>query len=340
MATAESPGTQALPGYGEGGAGAVPTVAAVVVTRSAGPRLEQTLQSLAQQDYPSLAVLVVDAGLGDDPSKRIAATLPEAFVRRVPNAGFARAANEALYAVRNANYLLICHDDVVLEPPAVRLMLEEAYRSNAGIIGPQVVDVDNPDVLSEVGRSIDRFGIPHTGIEPGELDHEQHDGVRDVFYVSDAAMLVRTDLFHELGGFDPAAFPGAEDLDLCWRARLAGARVMVAPDARVRHHEAAPQRGGDATPDPVVMARARIRTVLALSSVRTLLWVVPVGIAASFVEALLLTLTFRRRRARSALGAWWWNLRRLREVRRAGRKPRRARRVDDRELRDLQVRGA
>ena len=134
------------------------------------------------------------------------------------------AANEALYTVRNATFLLICHDDVVLEPAALRTMLEEAFRSNAGIVGPKVVDADNPEVLLEVGRSIDRFGVPYTGIEPGELDQAQQDGVRDVFYVSDAAVLVRTDLFFDLGGFDPAAFPGAEDLDLCWRARLAGAR--------------------------------------------------------------------------------------------------------------------
>ena len=85
-----------------------------------------------------------------------------------------------------------------------------------------------------MGRSIDRLGGSHTGIEPGELDQEQHDAVRDVFYVSSAAMLVRTDLFEALGGFDADTFPGSEDLDLCWRARLAGARVVVAPDARGR----------------------------------------------------------------------------------------------------------
>ncbi len=90
--------------------------------------------------------------------------------------------------------------------------------------------------------SIDHYGVPFSGIEPGEVDQEQHDGVRDVFYVSHAAMLVRADLFHELGGFDPATFPGADDIDLCWRARLAGARVIVAPAARVRHRGALRRR--------------------------------------------------------------------------------------------------
>src|SRR3954454_5839006 len=134
--------------------------------------------------------------------------------------------------------MLLCHDDVVFEPGAVRVMVEEAYRSNAGIVGPKLVAHDRPDVLLEVGMTVDHYGVPYSGIEPNEVDQEQHDGVRDVFFVSHAAMLVRTDLFHTLGGFDAAAFPGSDDVDLCWRARLAGARVIVAPSARVKHRRA------------------------------------------------------------------------------------------------------
>src|SRR5206468_9283138 len=74
--------------------------------------------------------------------------------------------------------------------------------------------------------------------EPGEIDQEQHDAVRDVFFVSHAVMLVRSDLFRVLGGFDPDTAPGSDDVDLCWRARLAGARVLVAPASRVRHRRA------------------------------------------------------------------------------------------------------
>jgi GT2 family glycosyltransferase len=343
MAMAESPGAQGLPGDGDDRAPAarieIPTVAAVVVTRNPGPWLEPALRSLGNQDYPSLAVLIVDAASDDDPAARITGALPEAHVQRVAHPGFAAAANEALSMVRNANFLLICHDDVELDPGAVRELLGEAFRSNAGIVGPKVVDADRPEVLLEVGRSVDRFGNPHTGIEPGELDQGQHDAVRDVFYVSDAAMLVRSDLFHELGGFDASRFPGAEDLDLCWRARLAGARVLVAPAARVRHHEAAGARAGSVS-DERADSRNRIRTVLTLSSGGSLLWVVPVGIAASSAESLFLTITLRREKTRSALGAWWWNLRRFGEVRRERRRARRNRHVDDRDLDDLRAHGA
>ncbi len=263
MSTAAPP---PAPGRPDGGAGAAvpatpaasaPTVVAVMVTRNAGDFLEESLAALGAQDYPALTVLVVDAGSRQDPTARVGAALPTAFVRRVAgDPGFGGAANDVLAAVEGATFFLVCHDDVALDPDAVQVMVGEAYRSNAAIIGPKLVEAEDPEVLLDVGRAIDRLGGSHTGIELGEVDQEQHDGVRDVFYVSSAAMLVRADLFRELEGFDPDTFPGSEDLDLCWRARLAGARVMVAPDARARHHEAAGLRADADFPDVREVARA------------------------------------------------------------------------------------
>ena len=136
--------------------------------------------------------------------------------------------------------MLFLRPDVVCEPDSIRLLVEEAYRSNAAIVGPKIVDHEHPEHLREVGWSIDRFGVPHSDIETDELDQEQHDAVRDVFFVGDACMLVRADLFGALGGFDVACDPGAHELDLCWRARLVGARVLVAPDARVARYAVVP----------------------------------------------------------------------------------------------------
>ena len=310
----------------------------MVVTRNPGAWLDATLDALAAQDYPDLAVLVADCGSENDPTTRVTDRLPRASVRRLDaGAGFAAAANVALQVVEGATFLLLCHDDVVLDARAVRVLVEEAYRSNAGIVGPKLVSADDPKVLLEVGRAIDRFGAPYTGIEPGEVDQEQHDGVRDVFYVTTATMLVRTDLFAELGGFDPATFPGSEDLDLCWRARLAGARVLIAPDARVAHREAAEERARADRPGEAALARTRVRVLLTSYSFLTLLWLVPVGVVVGFVEALGDVVTGRPRRARAAIGAWISNLAHLRSLRPARKKAQSLRQVKDRDLRELQV---
>ena len=316
----------------------VPPVVAVVITRDPGPCLEATLVSLGAQDYPALSVLVMDAGSEYDLTSRVAAASPTAFVRRISGTpGFGAAANEGFAAIEGATFFLVCHDDVVLDERAVRIMVEEAYRSNAGIVGPKLVSADDPDVLLEVGRAIDHLGGPFTGIEPGELDQEQHDAVRDVFYVSSAVMLVRADLFVELGGFDPDAFPGAEDLDLCWRVRLAGGRVMVAPDARVGHHVLSDPLAASDQANPRTVARRRIRVVLSSYAFASLLWVIPLGLTISFLESIAFALTRRRRDAFATLGGWWWNLVHWRRLRPARKRTQRLRRVPDRELRELQV---
>ncbi len=318
---------------------AYPPVVALLVTRNPGEWFEDALLSLGAQDYPDLTVLVVDSSSDEDPTARVAAVLPRAFVRRVDTGegGFATAANEVLGMVEGAPFLLFCHDDVALDESAVRVLVEEAYRSNAAILGPKLVSADDPEVLLEVGRSIDRFAAPYTGIEPGEIDQEQHDGVRDVFYVPTVTMLVRTDLFVALGGFDPETFPGAEDLDLCWRARLIGARVLVVPDARVAHHEAGGARARRGHPGDAAIVHSRVRALLAAYSFHKLLWLVPAGIVLSFFEFVGNLVTGHPRRARAAVVGWWSNLFHLKSVRRARKRAQANRTVHDSELRELQT---
>ena len=215
-----------------------PPVVAVVVTSNPGEWFEETLRALASQDYPELSVLVLDAASTVDPTPRVARVLPGAFVRLMPtNRGFGATANEVLTMVEGASLLLLCHDDVAPDPDAIHIMVEESFRSNAGIVAPKLVSWDDPSRLLHVGMAVDKGGAVVDRMEPGEIDHGQHDAVRDIFLAPGGCTLVRFDLFAELGGFDPEIFAMGEDLDLCWRAQILGARVVVAPGARVRHLE-------------------------------------------------------------------------------------------------------
>jgi GT2 family glycosyltransferase len=323
----------------------VPPVVAVVVTNNPGPWLEETLGALASQDYPALGVLVLDNASAEDPTPRIAAAMPRAFVRRRDvDAGFGEAANDALAAVEGATFLLFCHDDVALDANAVSVMVEEAYRSNAAIVGPKVVDHDRPEVLLEVGLAVDHYGVPFSGIEPDEVDQEQHDGVRDVFFVSHAAMLVRADLFQELSGFDPGAFPGADDIDLCWRARLAGARVIVAPAARVRHRQATvveerPTHASDPG-DLGAATRSRVRMLYKSYSALALIWVLPISLFLAMAEAIALLFTRRPRAAAAVFAGWFRAFAHPGELRRARAETQHLRRIDDGDVRDLMIRGS
>ena len=325
---------------------AAPPVVAVVVCTDPGTWFEDCLSSLAAQDYPNLSVLVIDTASQIDPTPRVAEDLPRAFVRRSSATTFGAAANEVLELVEGASLYLFCHDDVALSPDVVRILVEEAYRSNAGIVGPKLVEWDDPSRLLAVGVSADRFGVVHPLVEPGELDQEQHDAVRDVFLVPSGATLVRSDLFEALGGFDPAIDQIGEDLDLCWRAQVAGARVVVAPGARVRHVQAqvgGRRAGWEGTAGELRAARLReghrLRSDLICYGLLRLAWLVPAAGLSVLGEAIVQFVRGNHDRGRMLMGALIGALRRPRSLWRARWRIQRQRAVPDRDLHRLQSRG-
>jgi len=193
---------------------------------------------LAAQNYEQLSLLVLANGDAPEVAERVAGVAPHAFVRLIEeNHGFGAACNEAALMVEGSAFFLFCHDDVRLEPDAVQLMVEAAYRANAGIVTPKFVAYEDPLVLLHVGQTCDRFGVVRERVVSGEIDHGQQDLERDVFVAPGGVTLVRSDLFATLRGFDPLITLLGEDLDLCWRAQVAGARIIVAPLAKVAHRE-------------------------------------------------------------------------------------------------------
>jgi len=297
-----------------------PPVVAVVVASDPARWFEECLGALAAQDYPNLDVLVVDAASHEELTGRVAAVLPRAFItRQAENRGFSAAANEALAAVEGASHLLVCHDDVAPAPDAVRRMVEEAYRSNAGIVGPKLVEWDAPDRLLQVGLGVDHFGAPVERVEAGELDQAQHDEVREVFAVPGGCVLVRVDLFRALGGFDEDIDLFGEDVDLCWRAQVAGARVVVAPSALVRHVEAA--RSGLRHVGDVTVLRRRHELRAALKNYSwPRRWLVRTQLAlVSLAEVMVAFFKGDRDGSSRVIGAWQWNFTHRRSLK-AGRK--------------------
>nr|WP_258308552.1 glycosyltransferase family 2 protein [Streptomyces sp. NWU339] len=142
-------------------------------------------------------------------------------------------------------WLWLLHDDCAPEPDALARLLSvvdneyELGRDDVAVVGPKLRGWYDRRQLLEVGVSIANSGRRWTGLDRREQDQGQHDQVRSVLSVSTAGMLVRRDVFDQLGGFDRHLPLMRDDVDLCWRAHTAGYRVLIAPDAVVRHAEAA-----------------------------------------------------------------------------------------------------
>jgi GT2 family glycosyltransferase len=320
-----------------------PTVLAVLVAHDGAPWLRDCLQSLASQTHPRLGVVAVDVSSTDGSEALLRQALGDARVLRVPAeggmAGALRAALD-LPAAQAADYVLILHDDAALAPDAVARMLEAAEGiegvERVGVVGPKVIDWDDPKMLRDVGRSTDRFGHPYSPLQEGEMDQGQYDRVLEVLYVSSCAMLVSREAWQRTGAFDERLDGHHDDLDFCWRARLAGFRVLMTPLAQVRHRDA---RASGARVDDgrhstrYYAERSALAAMLKNYSVASLLWLLPLHLVFGVVRVLYLVLSRRFEDAYDLLSAWTWNLLHLPSTVR-----RRVRAQSVRSVRDRQVR--
>ena len=295
-------------------------VLAIVVVKDDAQDLEVMLTSLAAQDHLRTEVLVIDVrqdGTSTAESlslvDRVAMTAPSSLVVQAPGvSGVGQTVNAGLQAratvepaLPDPRFLLFVSGQVALGDTAVRRLVERAVETNIAVVGPKVVGPTG--ALEETGWWFDGLGSPVPVVPDPEFDQGQYDTTLSPDAVSGAAWMVRYDLFVELDGLDPDGVPGTEHLDLCRRARAAGASIAVVPAAVAR-------RFGSSTSIQHVSAVAwpkfRLRQTLA-SPFSRLFRLVPVLVLATLGGVGYGLLTGRFRHAFRLLAAWPWNFRRI-----------------------------
>jgi GT2 family glycosyltransferase len=327
-----------------------PSVLAIIVTHSGRRWFKESLVALSNQTYEAMDVLVLDDASSDSRQqphlKRVAKRHLKrrrwGYLRTPRPLGYGGALNWALSRVRSdADLLLFIHDDAALDPDAVEKMVGrlEADETTA-IVGPKLVSWDDPQMLEEVGMAADRFGFPYKGLEEGEIDLGQHDRSSEVFYITSTCMLIRHDVFRRLRGWDAQLRAFAEDLDLCWRARLAGFMVRVEPEARARHAVALArgERESPFGPARYFIRRNRLRTVLKNVSTVRLLLLVPQFILLSLIEMAGFIVLRQPGEIWNLARGLGWNFLRLPQTLTERRKVQRQRQVSDLKLQRLTVR--
>ncbi|MEP7036385.1 MAG: glycosyltransferase, partial [Actinomycetota bacterium] len=227
-------------------------VTAILVVHDGEAWLKACLDALVLQARPPDRLVIVNTGSADRSRLIIAGheRLREAYGdflvilaprERTFGEAVGRAVEQLCVAPGSSpgpgvgDWLWLLHDDSAAAPEALAHLLDAARRSpSVGIAGPKLTTWDDPSRLLEVGQMITRSGGRAGGPARGEPDQGQHDHRSDVLSVNTSGMLIRTDVFEQIGGFDPAFGQFRDDLDLSWRAHLAGHRVVVVPRARMR----------------------------------------------------------------------------------------------------------
>lgn len=223
------------------------SVTAIVVAHDGARWLKETLAAVLRQTRPLDRVVGVDNGSRDGSGKLLTEAFGSGNVLTMPRStGFGEAVHEVLRRLPPApgqEWVWLLHDDCVPDTTALQALLWAAEQDpKAAILGPKLRDWLDRRVLLEMGVTVSRSGRRDTGLEPREYDQGQHDGIADVLSVSTAGMLIRRDVWDELSGLDTALPLFRDDLDLCWRARVAGHRVLNVSDAVAWHAEASARR--------------------------------------------------------------------------------------------------
>jgi GT2 family glycosyltransferase len=267
-------------------------------------------------------VIVVDNG-GND-AEVVAAEGRERVRLLEPreNLGFAGGCNFGA-AEAKSDVIVFLNPDTVVGPGALRQLARTLEDPAIGIAMARICLLDRPELLNSGGSVVHVSGLAWAGRfgEPAESIRS----LEDVAAASGAALAIRRETFLALGGFTDELFMYQEDVELSWRAHLAGLRVVVDPRADVFHE----YEFGRHPSKIALLERNRLIFLLTSYSLRLLFLLGPLLV---LVELAMLLLSARRRWFRGKLGGWWWCLRHMRWLVRHRRETKRLRRVPDRDV--------
>ena len=163
------------------------------------------------------------------------------IIELTENHGFAGGYNEGLKQITTPYVALVNSDiegTVSWLEPLIDMMNEDA---TIGAVQPKVRSYQEKEKFEYAGASggfMDQFGFPFCRgriLDSVEEDSGQYDDIQEVFWTSGAAMIVRNDAFKKLRGFNKAFFAHMEEIDLCWRMKQLGYKMMINPKSTVYH---------------------------------------------------------------------------------------------------------
>ncbi|MCF8371502.1 MAG: glycosyltransferase family 2 protein [Bacteroidales bacterium] len=205
--------------------------------------LEEFLPSvIGHSKLPGIRIWVADNGSTDNSVGFLKETYPDiGLVCLDENHGFTGGYNLALAKIE-AEYFVLLNSDVEVTTgwldPLVKLMDSE---KDIAACMPKILAFGAKSQFEYAGASggfIDKYGFPFCRgriFDNLEKDNGQYNSQRDIFWATGACMFVRAQVFHRLGGFDNDFFAHMEEIDLCWRMKNAGHRIVIEPASVVYH---------------------------------------------------------------------------------------------------------
>lgn len=219
-----------------------PSVAIVALNYNGKIMLEKYLPSLIRVEYKKLDIIIADNGSTDGSAAFIETLYPNIQVIRLPeNHGYAGGYNLAL-ANLDYDYYALVNTDVEVTPHWLSRIVDVMESDKTLVACQPKIRSDKDRAQFEYaggcGGFMDVLGYAFCAgriLHTVEEDKGQYDALRDIFWASGAAFVVKGEAFHAAGGFDATYFAHQEEIDLCWTLQRAGYRIGVVPEALIYH---------------------------------------------------------------------------------------------------------
>ncbi len=214
----------------------MPVPASIIIPNWNGlHHLEVCLQALRRQRFNQFEVILVDNNSSDGSQKFVTENFPEVRVIELKeNRGFTGACN-AGYTVAQGDIILLLNNDTEVSPEWLAAIIDAFQRyPEAGIVASKILLFDQRDHFHTAGDFYRTDGIPgNRGV--WQKDRGQYDQEEFIFGACGGAAAYRRSLIEEIGFLDESFYFSCEDVDISWRAQLAGWKVLYVPSAVVYH---------------------------------------------------------------------------------------------------------
>lgn len=259
-------------------------VGVVILNYKVADETVSCLKSVFNSNYPDLEVVVVDNNSGDGVKEKVKQFKVMAFIQTGENLGYAGGNNVGIKKAIDdgCEYVLILNPDTLVEKDTISRLVK-CSQDNRVIVGPKIyfapakqpgaeqrADFKDSQTIWFAGGKFDAKNVlgSHLGVD--YLDNSQFDEEKKVDFISGAAILVPAEIFSKIGLFDESYFLYLEDLEFCYRAKLAGYPSVYCPRAVV-YHGNAKSTGLGSTLQDYFITRNRMLFASKYLGVRTLL---------------------------------------------------------------------
>jgi GT2 family glycosyltransferase len=217
-----------------------PSASIVVLNYNGHQWLKICLPSLMKTDYPKFEIIVVDNGSTDQSIDYLRNNWQHCIriIQLHQNLGFAEGNN---VGIRNANgeIIALLNNDIEVDMNWLRSAVEALMSdTNVAAVQSKIMQYAERDKINCAGLAFDRFALT-VAVGRNEIDRGQYDYVHEIWGCSGGAMIGWKHRLIEAGLFDSTFFIYYEDVDLNWRLKLSGYKMLLAPSSLVYHMEKA-----------------------------------------------------------------------------------------------------